>query len=343
MAPEKRGNKNIKGTPLSKLLDDFVDTETVPEDRTHADMSDEEYIEMMIKKEAKRKLLRVKHEASMTERIEIAVDDNGEIPEIPEGSCPSCYYCTIIRRIGSNVYCVCANPERVIEGMYYDYRIWVRSEPDLDCHRESPARKVQKFVRQQTEDNQTQPDSNIPIELVPGDDKPILTKLDMLNLVDDKMELVEFVDDGSVVEDTVVPELKIRPPEKPRIDLEMETKIVETQIPDEFSETPNQAVETLFREETIAAYKHKALETLKKYKKERPLDLKKSEEMPIISEKRSQMRKCDTCYFCVDDKRIGGSSWVHCTNISRSVDTVTAASWVRSRLNAACWKRPESL
>jgi hypothetical protein len=73
------------------------------------------------------------------------------------------------------------------------------------------------------------------------------------------------------------------------------------------------------------------------------LNMKKLKEEPIVSDRMTLVRKCETCYFCVDAKRVGGSCWCHCSNLARSQDGVSAMSWVRSRLNAPCWQRGESL
>ncbi|MGY5865719.1 MAG: hypothetical protein RTV41_14035 [Candidatus Thorarchaeota archaeon] len=73
------------------------------------------------------------------------------------------------------------------------------------------------------------------------------------------------------------------------------------------------------------------------------MDLKKSRDRPVVSEKLATMKKCETCYFCVDTKRVGGSSWCHCSNVARSQDTTAAMSWVKSELNPTCWRREESL
>ncbi|MFW9768636.1 MAG: hypothetical protein ACFFF9_00535 [Candidatus Thorarchaeota archaeon] len=337
-----RDKKLAKDTPASKLLEDFVDSDLIPDDSAHRKMSDDEYIEMMLRKEAERKTLRSRRDKSLSEETHME-SENEVIPEIPEGSCPSCYYCTIIRRIGSSVYCVCANPKRTIDGMYYDYRIWVKSELDLACHREPPLRGVQKLIIQKVEEQHILLEPNIPGETNPEEKYTISDESESVNLFDDRFELVERVDDTPDIEDPDVPNLNIRPPERPKMDLESELRNIETLSPEEIAESPDERVDTLFREETIAVYKHRALETLEKYRKERPLDQKQSEVQPIVSEKMAPMRNCESCYFCVNNKRIGGSSWVHCTNIVRSADSVTAASWVKSKLNAACWKRPESL
>ncbi|MFW9810242.1 MAG: hypothetical protein ACFFE6_12770 [Candidatus Thorarchaeota archaeon] len=81
MVREKRGSKNIKETPASKLLDDFVVTDTVHREETNTEMSDEEYIEMMIKKEAERKLLRIRRDVSISDKVEIFIDDKEDVPE----------------------------------------------------------------------------------------------------------------------------------------------------------------------------------------------------------------------------------------------------------------------
>jgi hypothetical protein len=103
---------------------------------------------MMVKKERERELLRSQQIPQMKTISDTPKEIIEEILEIPAGSCPSCYFCTIIRRIGESVYCSCANPERTLEGMYRDYQIWVRSKSELSCYKEPPKRRIQKFISQ---------------------------------------------------------------------------------------------------------------------------------------------------------------------------------------------------
>ena len=164
----------------------------------------------------------------------------------------------------------------------------------------------------------------------------------VMNLFDEPMDLVE---EEPMIEDPDIPDVEIRPPDIRKKYVEPEPQMMETPVR-ELPQTlgpRNEAVDSFFREETVAVHKHKALETLKKYRKEKPLDLKQSMESPIKSDKLAPMRKCESCYFCVDNKRVGGSSWCHCTNVGRSTDTAIVVAWVRSRLNAPCWRRPETL
>jgi len=61
--------------------------------------------------------------------------------------------------------------------------------------------------------------------------------------------------------------------------------------------------------------------------------------MQSEEEKTLVLKRCETCYFCAGIKRAGGTVWCQCTHVGRLKDTATAASWVRSKINAACWKR----
>jgi hypothetical protein len=339
LPPDKKRDKTIKDVPVTRLLDDFSDPKPPTDGQSHTDMTDEEYVEMMVRKEIERKLMR-KHrdgplEIPTVEKVEIEMDEEPP-PEIPEGSCPSCHYCTIIKKIGNAVYCICANTEREVEGMYFDHRIWIRSEPELTCHKEPPSIRFKKQLRQHMEEKQRKkvesvvndPDfSPISEKNELQDQEPEIMNFFGLELVRVEQDLVR-VDEEVENEDPDIPEVFIRPPD-PR------KRLVENELVDDF-----------LNRESTALYKHKALETLKKYRKDRHFEVsgvQSVEEGPILSEKMALIQNCESCYFCVDNKRVGGSSWCHCTNIVRSAETVTAASWVRSRLNAPCWRKEESL
>ncbi|MHA1289285.1 MAG: hypothetical protein ACTSPB_18010 [Candidatus Thorarchaeota archaeon] len=80
--------------------------------------------------------------------------------------------------------------------------------------------------------------------------------------------------------------------------------------------------------------------TLEKYRKEIPVSTK-NEVAPIISEKQTPLKRCQTCYFCVKEKKASGSCWCQCTNPARSTHAVAKGSWVKSRMNLPCWKAPQ--
>jgi len=65
--------------------------------------------------------------------------------------------------------------------------------------------------------------------------------------------------------------------------------------------------------------------------------------MQSEEDRTSVFKRCETCYFCAGTKRAGGTVWCECTHVGRIKDAATAGSWVRSKINAACWKREELL
>jgi len=341
MPGNKKKDKNIKDVSAAHLLDEFTDPNFIAEEHPRYNMSDEEYVKMMVMKENERELIRTKQELKDLKSSDTLINESDDMPEIPAGSCPSCHFCTIIRKIGDTVYCVCANPERSIEGMFFDHRMWVRSEPNLECHRESPMIKVQKQIRQYLDEKSLQKVRNESLE-VASREKESLAELEVLNLFDENMALVE---EDPEIEDSVLPKIRVQPPNFRKKLLETDSNEVLSSVQDTSKESlnRNEMIDTLFREEIIAVHKHKALETLKKYRKDRPVEVLSSKEEPIAFEKIAPLKRCDNCYFCADEKRLGGSSWCHCTNVGRSRDGPMTASWVRSRLNAPCWKRLESI
>ncbi|MCK5263967.1 MAG: hypothetical protein KAR03_00025 [Candidatus Thorarchaeota archaeon] len=89
--------------------------------------------------------------------------------------------------------------------------------------------------------------------------------------------------------------------------------------------------------------KKDAKKTLEKYRRDEPIEepeesAKKKSAQPVISEKMSTVKRCQNCYFSVQEKKLSGSYWCHCTNIGRSTNVVSKGSWVKSQLNLPCWK-----
>lgn len=109
--------------------------------------------------------------------------------------------------------------------------------------------------------------------------------------------------------------------------------------------TETRLVEDPWSEEYLTKlHKKEARRTIEKYRKPGPIfkeePAPKSEQL-IVSEKLSQMRKCQTCYYSSRARKVGGSWWCHCTNPGRSIESeVQARSWVISKLNLTCWKLP---
>ena len=83
-----------------------------------------------------------------------------------------------------------------------------------------------------------------------------------------------------------------------------------------------------------------ARRTIDKHRRNEPVDQspKKKSEPPVISEKMPTVKRCQNCYFSVQEKKLSGSYWCHCTNIGRSTNVVSKGSWVKSQLNLPCWK-----
>ncbi len=83
-----------------------------------------------------------------------------------------------------------------------------------------------------------------------------------------------------------------------------------------------------------------ARRTIDKHRRNEPVDQspKKKSKQPVISEKMSTVKRCQNCYFSVQEKKLSGSYWCHCTNIGRSTNVVSKGSWVKSQLNLPCWK-----
>ena len=87
----RRRPRTIGDVSVTSLLDDFVDPDVEDESKRQHEMDDDEYISMMLKKDAQRQLDRVEREAEQTEMDEETATDE-DLEEIFE-SCQSCCHC----------------------------------------------------------------------------------------------------------------------------------------------------------------------------------------------------------------------------------------------------------
>jgi hypothetical protein len=97
------------------------------------------------------------------------------------------------------------------------------------------------------------------------------------------------------------------------------------------------SVKSLQGEMKSSEAKHATRKTFEK-SREKIADSGMKKTAPIVSEKRTPIKRCQNCYFCVGERKISGSCWCHCTNPARSTHAVVRGSWVKSRMNLPCWK-----
>ncbi|MGY5872564.1 MAG: hypothetical protein RTV72_09980 [Candidatus Thorarchaeota archaeon] len=291
---KRKRTKTIDDVAVSKLLDDFVDLDIKDDSKRETDMNDEEYVSMMLKKDAMRKIERLKKEP-----VSIQYEEKASVSEDLKAvfeSCQSCFYCANVKLLGDHIICACTNAERELEARYARFKWWVISQPNPSCWTSPPCDAIDDILRQHVEPDSEQEQVEEPA----------------------KSEM-------SQEEETAVQEV-------------VESHDVEDAVEEEGMKI---AVDFLQEELGQSMLKQKAKETLKKYRKEKPIKKKKKSESPVVSEKLSTVKRCQNCYFCAGQKKIGGSCWCHCTNPGRSSDVKSDKSWVKSRLNLSCWKPPQ--
>ncbi|MGY5879857.1 MAG: hypothetical protein RTV31_06380 [Candidatus Thorarchaeota archaeon] len=146
---KKKGTKNIDDVSVSKLLDDFVDLDVEDEGKKPVDMADEEYISMMLKKDAARKLERMRKEpATLKHEDESKVSE--DLDSLLE-SCQSCFYCTDERIRGDRILCACTNVERELESKYVQFKWWVISQSKPKCWKSPPCDAVDDILQKYAE------------------------------------------------------------------------------------------------------------------------------------------------------------------------------------------------
>ncbi len=227
MWKRKKKKDTLENVSVTKLLDDFVDLDVEDDSKRAGDMGDDEYIAMMVKKEAQRKLERSKKDPKPTEHDEMPSPLNESIEKIPPP----------------------------------------KSEPqsetfELHCEND-----------------------------VSPEDEAVIEEVMSSQFIQDEPDLTE--------------RMKV-------------------------------AVDFLQDEVTTSVSKREARETLEKYRKDIPVTKKSAS--PIVSEKMAPVKSCQNCYFCIGERKLGGSCWCNCSNPGRSSHAVSKGSWVKSRLNLPCWK-----
>jgi len=138
-----RKNKAIEDVSVSELLDDFVSLD-VPDSRSEStEVTDEDYVTSMLKKDAKKTLAKYRKEpeTSTNETPEekgmpIKKKKKQEPPVLseklsPVRRCQNCYYCVTVRTIGGSSWCNCTNPGRSTQGS--PEKRWIKSSLNLPC------------------------------------------------------------------------------------------------------------------------------------------------------------------------------------------------------------------
>ncbi|RDE14922.1 MAG: hypothetical protein C4K48_05295 [Candidatus Thorarchaeota archaeon] len=142
MRKEKK-DKSAEDVTVSELLDDFVSLD-IPDNRSRsADVTDEDYVTSMLKKDARKTLAKYRKEpeTSSNDRhaeksTPIKKKEKYEPPVLserlfPMRRCQNCYYCVTVRTIGGSSWCNCTNPGRSTEES--PEKRWIKSRLNLPC------------------------------------------------------------------------------------------------------------------------------------------------------------------------------------------------------------------
>ena len=141
MSKEKK-NKSIGDATVSELLDDFVSLGVADNRSESAEVTDEDYVTSMLKKDAKKTLNKYRKgpEASSKgmpeEKTALNKRRKQEPPVLseklsPVKRCQNCYYCVTVRTVGGSSWCNCTNPGRSAEGN--PQKRWIKSRINLPC------------------------------------------------------------------------------------------------------------------------------------------------------------------------------------------------------------------
>jgi hypothetical protein len=136
-------NKPIEDVRVSELLDDFVSSD-IPGNRSEStEVTGEDYVKYMLKKEAKKTLAKYRKDPgiSSNEMVEekstpIKRKKKHELPVLseklsPVKRCQKCHYCVTVRTIGGSSECSCTNAGRSTEGS--PEKRTIKSRLNLPC------------------------------------------------------------------------------------------------------------------------------------------------------------------------------------------------------------------
>lgn len=126
----KRKKKNT--VSVNELLDDFVNLDIENDSNRVAEMNDEDYVSMMLKKDARRTI--EKHRKDET--VDQSSKKKSEPPVISEKlstikRCQNCYFSVREKKIGGSFWCQCTNPGRSTDVICKGS--WVKSQLNLPC------------------------------------------------------------------------------------------------------------------------------------------------------------------------------------------------------------------
>jgi len=129
----RRGKKTktIEDISISELFDNFVDLDVVEDTLRTTGMTDEEYVTLMLKKEAKKTSEKIRKESDTPTTDE--EDKNTHIIEEVFECCTSCFNCVRVIKVENTELCACTNSQRELEARYFDFRWWVLCQNHAGC------------------------------------------------------------------------------------------------------------------------------------------------------------------------------------------------------------------
>jgi hypothetical protein len=154
----RRGKKDktIRNISVSELLDGFTDIVVDEDSSRDTGMTDEEYVKLMLKKEAAKKQAKPqeKQGAADTDKEDT---NNRAIQETSE-NCTNCFYCARVMKVGDTLLCACTNSLRELEARYFEFKWWVLCQNHAGCWEGNPDRgrdRIQKHsIKPKTREGQ---------------------------------------------------------------------------------------------------------------------------------------------------------------------------------------------
>ncbi len=134
----KRKKKNT--VSVNELLDDFVNLDAENDSYRAAEMNDEDYVNMMLKKDARRTIEKHRKDEPV-KQSEKSPKKNIGPPVISEKlstikRCQNCYFSIREKKIGGSYWCQCTNPGRSTDVICKGS--WVKSQLNLPCWKPIP-------------------------------------------------------------------------------------------------------------------------------------------------------------------------------------------------------------
>jgi hypothetical protein len=187
----KKNSKTLEDASVTRLLDEFVDLNVAADPKKVTGMTDQQYVQLMLEKEAKRKMARAPREPKRVKK-EIKEERESEVIR-PSENCQNCFYCTHVLKVGESFLCACTNNARELEARYFKYKWWVICQDHPPCWMSRPVSGMDAIRQHRIEPPADRP-HEIVTELDPETEEALAFLRDEVISVSSKRKALETIE-----------------------------------------------------------------------------------------------------------------------------------------------------